>query len=454
MDYMQDMVDWVSWAQNDEQNYGVGGWTYGAYDDGALIQPAYNITREPERSDNCVSQWAVLGLMSAAAPPWGINAPSWVTTELRKWLTHSQDPGGCFHYSGPDQDYDRINIANTAAGLIELTYCGVTTDDERWVNASRCICEKWNETSDDNIGNLYAMYGVMKAAMTADDDPIKKGLQPVKTFCGHDWQEEYDHWLVKDPRQNANGSWSPGPYSDYVLATEWALLILQKVVPPPPYCPLQSFEDLLKSQEKLLKSFEDLLNETWDELTPAEELEFLESFEDLLKGQEKLIKSFEDLLNMRWDKLSHEDQIGYLRSFEELLKSQEELLFSFEDLLKRIDGDWLVDPLHYDPKESFEDLLKSQAELLFSFEDLLKRTWDELSPSEQLEFLESFEDLLKSQEKLIKSFEDLLNEEWDNLSPAKRKEYLRSFEELLKSQEELLFSFEDLLKRIEEDGVG
>ena len=442
-DVLEDCVDWCAWAQTDT-GWGRGGWYYEAQDNSG------------NKSDNSISQWPVLGFMSAAAPGWNIQAPNSVKSELLTWLSNSQDINGSFHYyhkASTDRN-DRVNVALTASGLVQLTYCDVPTIDSRWNDARNWIGSNWADPHWKNVDNGYTSCGVMKAAMTADDDLEISGLQPVKFYGTHDWQKEYDDWLLA--HQDSDGYW-PEKYAlpwhsghfNKVLATEYALLILQKVVPPTPEPPLESFEDLLKSQAELLFSFEDLLNETWDELTPGEQLEFLESFEDLLKSQEKLIKSFEDLLNEEWDNLSQEDQIRYLRSFEDLLKSQEELLFSFEDLLKRIDGDWL-DHWHYDPKESFEDLLKSQEELLFSFEDLLNRTWDELTPGEQLEFLESFEDLLKSQEKLIKSFEDLLNEEWDNLSQEDQIRYLRSFEDLLKSQEELLFSFEDLLKRLYE----
>jgi hypothetical protein len=82
---------------------------------------------------------------------------------------------------------------------------------------------------DGNIGNFYAMYAVMKAAMTA---------QPtvVWTFGTHWWQNgtgEYDDWLVAN--QNPDGSWPAQWDSTRVLSTEWALLILEKVAPPPPF---------------------------------------------------------------------------------------------------------------------------------------------------------------------------------------------------------------------------
>ena len=63
-DIAVDIVDYLAWAQNEGPN-GRGGWRYG---------PNYS------SSDNSVSQWPVLGLM--AAELWGINAPTWVKSEL------------------------------------------------------------------------------------------------------------------------------------------------------------------------------------------------------------------------------------------------------------------------------------------------------------------------------------------------------------------------------------
>ena len=231
---MQDMVDYISWAQQDS-GWGRGGWRYCAWDDGVAV-PNTGITHPG--ADNSVSQWPVLGLMSAAG--WGIDAPDWVKRELEDhWLVHSQSfpkpsGDGCFGYSSSAGG----SVAMTAAGLIELTYCGVTTDDPRWEAGRQCICENWGNS---NIGNLYAMYGVMKAAMTAN---WSTELEPIWWYnCTkgtHEWQPEYDAWLIDN--QDDDGYWTAYYGSNTaarrVLGTEWALLILQKVVPPPRLIPV------------------------------------------------------------------------------------------------------------------------------------------------------------------------------------------------------------------------
>jgi hypothetical protein len=236
---MQEMVDYVSWAQNDAPNSGEGGWRY-----------------TPNRwdSDNSVSQWPVLGLMSARA--WNIEAPQFVRDELKDhWLKNSQgSTDGCFGYAGPPPSQAcNTGCAGffgvTASGLIQLTYCGVTTDSSRWDLARQCICSNWdwlyynNPLYPGNIGNLYAMYALMKAAMTAQPNP-------VWDFGGDEcppWQPQYDSVLVavQDSIYASTGQgywperWSlPWAYSfewSKVLATEYALLILQKVAPPTPH---------------------------------------------------------------------------------------------------------------------------------------------------------------------------------------------------------------------------
>lgn len=225
-DVLEDCVDYMAWAQCDSGT-GRGGWRYSPYDNAG------------GSSDNSVSQWPVLGLMSAEAPGWGINAPDFVKDELEnQWLAYSQDStSGCFGYSAPGSyasfDYSAGPFAVTASGLIQLTYCGVPTTDSRWSDGAQCICTNWGTS---NIGNGYAMYALMKAAMTAQPQPPN----PVWDFCGHEWQPEYDAWLIANqvkpdgywPEESAL-PWHSGHWNK-VLATEYALLILQKVAPPVP----------------------------------------------------------------------------------------------------------------------------------------------------------------------------------------------------------------------------
>jgi hypothetical protein len=204
---MEATVDFIAWAQNEGACPGPkGGWRY---------QP------NSGSSDNSVSQWPVLGLM-AAEYGWGIVAPDWVKTNLENcWLDYSQADNGCFGYAS---NAGGNVVAMTSSGLVQLTYCGVTTDDSRWADGRECICTNWNA----GIGNYYAMYGVMKASMTAQPDKV---WWYNCTTGAHEWQEEYDPWLIEN--QGDDGSWPPQYDRTGVLSTVWALLILQKAVKQP-----------------------------------------------------------------------------------------------------------------------------------------------------------------------------------------------------------------------------
>lgn len=240
-DVLEDCVDWCAWAQTDLDHSstepGRGGWGYTAIDSSR------------GRGDNSVNQWIVLGLM--AAETWGIYAPGFVKSELKDyWLTDSRK-NGCFGYQGPPPNVAKGDIASagffavTASGLIQYTYCGIKTNDSEWKDASQCICDNWKTLPDyGNIGNLYAMYTLMKAAMTAQQDPDPYP-EPVWDFCGYKWQEIYDTWIIDN---RANDHWEgkyalpwSSPGHNEVLATVYTLLILQKAVPTPPPPPTGCF---------------------------------------------------------------------------------------------------------------------------------------------------------------------------------------------------------------------
>lgn len=234
-DILQDMVDYVAWAQTDSWA-GRGGWRY---------HPNY-----PE-SDNSVSQWPPLGL--EAAEHWaasGIVVPQWVKNELALWATYVQydypsegswvhQPNG-YWYSGGYYDggsgYNRpwyyVNVAKTGALVAQLAYLDETLYASRISRAFGFLNRDWSNVGfpgsyNENFGNLYAMYAVMKGCRIADVDYIGS----------HDWYDEYSDYLVA--YQYSDGHWVEGAYlSQYVsdqLATAWGILILTpSVFTPPP----------------------------------------------------------------------------------------------------------------------------------------------------------------------------------------------------------------------------
>jgi len=200
-DVLQDVVDWIAWAQN-EPGCSRGGWRY---------QNNYG------DSDNSVSQWPAIGL-EAAETQWGIVAPAFVKSELLLWIAASQAGTGCFSYQCPPS---WMNNARTGAGLCLMSYADLPTSDPKVVGALGCLNANWNSTAWDygNLGDLYCMYAITKGCRIAVPDKIV-------SIGAHLWEAEYEQWLVT--HQNSDGSWptSWSPRLDGYMVTELALLIL------------------------------------------------------------------------------------------------------------------------------------------------------------------------------------------------------------------------------------
>lgn len=196
----QDMADFLVWAQVDNPNeFYRGGWRY---------------YPESSDADMSVTQWPVLAL-DALEANWGLAAPAWAKAELRDhFLTNIQDETGGFGYATRGEN----NIARTAAGVISLLWTGVPPDDPRVVAAQTYIGNHWDE---DNLGNFYTMYAVMKASRLID---------PAVTLYGsHDWYDEYQAYLLQN--RAADGHWADSHWGgDETLSTAWGVLILSRGV--------------------------------------------------------------------------------------------------------------------------------------------------------------------------------------------------------------------------------
>jgi hypothetical protein len=230
-DIAVDIVDYLAWAQN-ENGAGRGGWRY---------QPNYG------DSDNSVTQWPVLGM--GAAELWGINAPAWVKSELLDyWLNTTQNFIGTYktnNYYGAfgygDSSWGPTGIesvAETAAGIIDLTYSGVPKTDYRIKAAQGYLVKDWLTTGgstgwDVHMGNLYAMYAVMKACRLATLTPIKF----IANYTGYPTIEWYngtnqyaDQLLTHQGVDGRWDNWKAAPDSIHTdLSTAWGVLILEYV---------------------------------------------------------------------------------------------------------------------------------------------------------------------------------------------------------------------------------
>jgi len=222
---VQDIVSWIAWAQNDN--------TTGVYEGGWRYKENYG------SSDNSVTQWPILGLLTAEL--WGISGPSWVQIESAKWLSYSQNLGGDFNSNyyygafGYTDPYTFDSIAETAAGILGLTYCGVPENDSRIMAAEGYIVRDWLVTSgwQVNFGWFYAMYAVMKTCRLATPAPIDF-IENYTGFPTIDWFNgtgEYADYLLAN--QGNDGSWvqsSAAPEDVSTdLSTSWGVLILEYV---------------------------------------------------------------------------------------------------------------------------------------------------------------------------------------------------------------------------------
>jgi hypothetical protein len=192
-DITQDMADFLAFAQN-EPDIGVwrGGWRYRANYD---------------QSDMSVTQWPVIGL-EAAESNFATSVPQYVKDELEIYLAADQDPDGGFGYTSPGG-----NVARTGAGVACLAWIGANTGDPRVTSAINFIDNNWNW---DNMGNLYAMYAVMKGM---------RGFEPdLKMIGSRDWYAEYADFLIAN--QYSDGSWTSDIWYDRDLATASGILIL------------------------------------------------------------------------------------------------------------------------------------------------------------------------------------------------------------------------------------
>jgi hypothetical protein len=230
-DIAVDIVDYLAWGQNEYVN-GRGGWRYG---------PNY------AGSDNSVSQWPVLGLM--AAELWGITAPAFVKSELLNyWIPYADDLDGdyntnyyygAFGYAAPEWGARGLQtIAETCAGIMELTYCGVPKTDPRIIAAQGFIVRDWSTTYGGpsgwqvNLGNFYAMYAVMKACRLATPTPIAfiVNYTNYPTMEWYNGTGEYADILVAN--QASGGYWNQWVSPEGInteLSTAFAELILEFV---------------------------------------------------------------------------------------------------------------------------------------------------------------------------------------------------------------------------------
>ncbi len=225
LDFVQDAVDWMAWAQNDDTcGLHSGGWGYGAND--------------CSWSDNSNAGYATLGLgFAQAGPPFGfgLTIPAFVAPELSIWIDvlqndvdgNSNEGGSIYNPNWGGSDW--YNILKTGNLLYEM---GLTGDDDgvtRVMDAVDFIERHWADDGGCSAGwkdDTQAMFTMMKGFeslgiefIDLDDDDISE----------HEWFPEVAGYLVLN--QHPDGYWNIYCRGNNVLATVWALLTLEKSVP-------------------------------------------------------------------------------------------------------------------------------------------------------------------------------------------------------------------------------
>jgi hypothetical protein len=180
-------------------------------------------------SDQSNTGYAALGLRYAEE--FGCTVPQAVKDNLSPWLDAIQDDvdgdsddGGSQYTVGGGW----VNQLKTGNLLFEFAFVGDTVGVGRVDDAVDYIERHWNDPNDDPgwQNNYQAMYCLMKGFEAQGIEQIEVAGSPV------DWFDEIaDHILAT---QNADGSWPWDYWGGPMLATEWALLTLEKIAPPPP----------------------------------------------------------------------------------------------------------------------------------------------------------------------------------------------------------------------------
>jgi hypothetical protein len=206
---LQGNVDFFAWSQNPD-----GGWRYWAHN---------------EPSDNSNTGYAVLGLRYAEAPSYGFecNIPPTLKNNLSDYIDYIQcDTNGGSGYTSP---CNWVNLLKTGNLLFEMSFVGDDISSPRVQNAIAYIQNTWNDPSGDpgwRPHHYQAMYCLMKGFGSFNIDTITVGVSDV------DWFEEFATAILLS--QEDDGCWPPDNWGDKILSTEWALLTLEKVAPPPP----------------------------------------------------------------------------------------------------------------------------------------------------------------------------------------------------------------------------
>jgi len=218
---LQGNVDYLAVSQNPD-----GGWRY---------------VFGPQESDNSITGYVVLGLRYAEAPLYKFECsiPGTVKTGLNNWIAIIQDPVDGDIWDGGSRytpTWAWYNLLKTGNLLFEMSFVGDGISTQRVIDALDYIERWWDDPGADEGGipwwreHYQAMYCLMKGFDSLDIDTITviRDSESVEV----NWFDEIAAEIIA--HQHAGGFWPAGARGDEIMNTEWALLTLEKISPPPP----------------------------------------------------------------------------------------------------------------------------------------------------------------------------------------------------------------------------
>lgn len=192
------MIEYFNWAQG-----GDGGWRY---------------TPNSAESDNSHVGWVVLALRYAEVN--GSTIPVSIKSGLVNFVNIIQAPNGGSRYT---PTWDWINTLKTGNLLFELAFLGYPEGNLKVQNALNYINNNWNTSADPGYGDTQSMYCLLKG-FESYGDPA--GAPPA-------WFDDFTTLLFS---WSASGGWPSSNWTGPIISTCWALMVLEKVAPPP-VCP-------------------------------------------------------------------------------------------------------------------------------------------------------------------------------------------------------------------------
>lgn len=203
----QDLCEYFYFGMTDDGN-ARGGWRY---------------TANSGQADNSTNQWPYMAILPAEENL-NLVVPQWVRDEQAFWIAYSQNTAltndnGCFGYQSAAQ---HPNCSKTGAGLINLTWLGVPSDDPRQQKARGFLYRHWADNANGwdytrNLGCAYSMYAVQKSMRQPEPDIVhihnydyNNDIELAENF---DWyfyppgqtQEGMAHYIVRT--QQSDGQW-------------------------------------------------------------------------------------------------------------------------------------------------------------------------------------------------------------------------------------------------------